>query len=431
VKDHNIIKFEKPAETAQDALTALLRQGAQALLKEAVEAELQALLECYANRRDEEGRPEVVRNGYLPKRTIQTGLGDIEVQVPRVRDRGKGDVVFHSALLPPYLRRTKSVEDLLPWLYLKGISSGDFSEALQSILGPDARGLSSNTISRLKACWESDYTAWRERDLHRKHYVYFWADGIYFQARGEDEKQCMLVLIGADTTGKKEIVAIESGFRESHLSWKAMLLDLKNRGLEHSPALAVGDGALGFWKAWREVYGDGKEQRCWVHKTANVLNCLPKSLQSKAKDHLHQIWMAENKKDAEQAFDFFLTCYDEKYPKATACLAKDRATLLTFYDFPAGHWMHIRTTNPIESTFATVRHRTKKSKGCLSFKTGETMAFKLLQSAEKRWHRLRKPELCAQLVQGTVFQDGLKVVPLKEYHNQLTTDLTHAQPIAA
>jgi transposase-like protein len=353
-----------------------------------------------------------VRHGYLPERQVQTGIGAVAVRRPRVRDRqpdaGGGHIRFTSAILPPYLRRAKSIEELLPWLYLKGISTGDFGEALAALLGPDAPGLSATTITRLKATWAEEYERWRRRDLSAKRYVYFWADGIYCQPRLDHDKQCLLVIIGADEIGNKDIVGLSDGYRESEQSWLELLLDLKRRGLTIAPQLAIGDGALGFWKALRQVYGQTREQRCWVHKTANVLNKLPKSLQAKAKSHLHDIWMAETKSEADNAFDFFVQAYGAKYDKAVDCLIKDRDHLLTFYDFPAEHWKHIRSTNPIESTFATVRLRTTKTKGCLSRQTALTMVFKLLLSARKKWRRLDGSNHLAEVIQGVPFIDGIR-----------------------
>ena len=336
------------------------------------------------------------------------------MRCPRVRDRGgsgeAGKIRFTSAILPPYLRRAKSIEELLPWLYLKGISTGDFTEALAALLGPDAPGLSASTITRLKDVWQGELARWEKRDLSARRYLYFWADGIYFQPRMEHDKQCILVIIGADQWGRKELLAIADGYRESAQSWRELLLDLKRRGLEVAPELAVGDGALGFWKALRASHGTTREQRCWLHKTGNVLNKLPKSLQAKAKGHLQDIWLAETKDRAEKAFDFFLEAYGAKYDKATACLAKDRAGLLTFYDFPAEHWKHLRTTNPIESTFATVRLRTIKTKGCLSRTTAFTMVFKLCQSAAKKWRRPDGSHRLAEIVEGVKFKDGEKLI---------------------
>ena len=345
------------------------------------------------------------RNGL-----IQTGIGPVDVRQPRVRDRrageGAGAIRFTSAILPRYLRRTKSLEDLLPWLYLRGISSGDFSEALAALLGAQAPGLSASTIGRLKEVWQDEMERWQRHDLSAKRYVYFWVDGIYFGARLEEEKQCILVIIGATDHGTKELIAITDGYRESEQSWREVLLDLKRRGLGIGPELVTGDGALGFWKALRQVYGAAREQRCWVHKTGNILNKLPKGLQNKAKGHLQDIWMAETRKDAETAFDFFLEAYGPKYEKATACLAKDRDALLSFYDFPAEHWKHVRTTNPIESTFATVRLRTYRTKGCLSRKTAMAMVFKLCQGASKKWRRLNGSDQFAEIIRGVKFVNG-------------------------
>ena len=400
----------RPPHPSADPLNEVLRSGARRLLAQAIEVEVETFLAELLGELDEEGRQRVVRNGYLPEREIQTGLGGISVRVPRVRDRGskQGEPLrFHSKLVPPYLRRAKNVEELLPWLYLRGISTGDFSEALSALLGPDAPGLSATTISRLKKGWDKDYEAWHCRSLRGKRYVYVWADGIYCKARLEDAKMCLLVLIGATADGKKELIAVEDGYRESEASWLELLRGLEARGLTIEPDLAVGDGSLGFWKALAKVWGNTKVQRCWVHKTGNVLNYLPKSVQPKAKQALHEIWMAETREDAESAFEAFLRIYDAKYPKATACLAKDHTELLAFYDFPAEHWTHLRTTNPIESTFATVRLRTVKTRGCLSRQTMLTMVFKLCQSAEKRWRRLRGYKLLAEVIRGVKFIDGV------------------------
>ena len=406
MEENTVIAFRNPADFQEDPLTEVLQAGAHKLLSQAIEAEVASFLEAYAAFVDDAGRRRVVRNGYLPERAIQTGIGPVSVRQPRVRDRGDGAIRFTSAILPRYLRRTKSLEDLLPWLYLKGISTGDFSEALAALLGTQAPGLSASTITRLKEVWQDEMERWQRRDLTAKRYVYFWVDGIYFGARMEEEKQCILVVIGATDTGQKELIAITDGYRESERSWLEVLLDLKRRGLEMGPELAVGDGALGFWKALRQVYGIAREQRCWVHKTGNVLNKLPKGLQKKAKSHLQEIWMAETRKQAENAFDFFLEAYGPKYDKATACLAKDRDALLAFYDFPAEHWKHIRTTNPIESTFATVRLRTYRTKGCLSRKTAMSMVFKLCQSAQKKWRKLNGSNHLAEIIRGVKFVDG-------------------------
>lgn len=339
-----------------------------------------------------------------------TGIGAVPVQVPRVRDRGDGEekIRFTSMILPPYLRKAKSIEELLPWLYLKGISTGDFHEALAALLGPNAAGLSSTTISRLKADWWDEYDRWQRRDLSTRRFVYVWADGVYFRPRMAEEKQCVLVVIGADEWGRKEIIGLADGYRESTQSWRELLLDLQRRGLTHAPDLAIGDGALGFWHALREVFGATKEQRCWFHKTSNVLNAMPKSVQAKAKGHLHDIWQAETRVDAEAAFDFFVTTYGVKYDKAVGKLTKDRDVLLAFYDFPVEHWKHVRTTNPIESTFATVRHRTGKTKGCLSRKTGLAMAFKLMMSAQTKWRKLDGANRMPEIIEGIAFKDGIK-----------------------
>jgi len=406
MKENTVIAFRNPADFQEDPLTEVLQAGARKLLTQAVEAEATLFLDAYAAFVDDAGRRRVVRNGHLPERAIQTGIGPVSVRQPRVRDRGDGAIRFTSAILPRYLRRTKSLEDLLPWLYLKGISTGDFSEALAALLGAQAPGLSASTISRLKEVWGVEAERWQRRDLTAKRYVYFWVDGIYFSARMEEEKQCILVVIGATEAGQKELLAITDGYRESAQSWRELLLDLKRRGLVKAPELAIGDGALGFWKALREVYGKTREQRCWVHKTGNVLNELPKGLQKKAKQHLHDIWMAETRKEAESAFDFFLEAYGAKYDKAAACLAKDRDVLLTFYDFPAKHWKHIRTTNPIESTFATVRLRTYRTKGCLSRKTAMAMVFKLCQCAQRKWRKLDGSNHLAEIIRGVKFVDG-------------------------
>jgi putative transposase len=407
---NNVIPISNLQESNTDALTAVLRQGAQQLLTKALEAEIESLLSQYSHLQDQRSLSQVVRNGYLPERAIQTGIGPIQVKVPRIRDRSGQGIKFTSSLVPPYLRRSKNIEELLPVLYLKGISSGDFSDALTAIVGPVAAGMSSSTICRLKEDWSIEYDQWRKRDLSKKRYIYFWVDGVYLKARMED-KQCLLVIIGADEFGNKELLSVEDGFRESEQSWSEVLIDLKNRGLKIGPKLAVGDGALGFWNALHKVYGETKQQRCWMHKTGNILNKLPKTLHSRAKQHIHDIWMAETKEEAEKSFDFFAKAYQAKYPNAAECLTKDRDALLAFYDFPAEHWHHLRTTNPIESTFATVRLRTGKTRGCLSRKTGLTMVFKLMLSAQKRWTRLRGNNRVAEVIRGVNFKDGIAQQP--------------------
>jgi len=408
---NTVLALKKPETFVDDPITDILRSGARKLLAEALEAEIESFLAMYVDLKDTMGHQRITRNGYLPEREIQTGIGPVHVRAPRVRDHHLDEATdrirFSSALLPPYIRRTKSMEELIPWLYLKGISTGDFSEALAALVGHDAPGLSASTISHLKDGWQSDLEAWQKRDLSHKRYVYIWADGIYCNVR-MDEKQCLLIIIGATKDGKKELIALEGGFRESELSWTEVLVDLKHRGLTKAPELAVGDGALGFWKALAKVYDTTRWQRCWVHKTANVLNKLPKSLQAKAKKKLHQIWMAPEKDEAQKHFDDFIEIYGAKYPKAAECLKKDRDVLLTFYDFPAEHWKHIRTTNPIESTFATVRLRTAKVRGCFSAKTVMTMAFQLCRCAQKKWQRLSRYEILDKLVEGVTFVNGIE-----------------------
>jgi putative transposase len=412
VTDRNVFQLSQPG-TFADPLTEVLRNGARALLAQAVEAEIAALLSCHADKLTDDGRQRLVRHGHLPEREIMTGIGPVAVRGPRVRDRvveGSERIRFSSAILPPYARRSKSLEVLIPVLYLKGVSSGDFEEALAALLGKDVGGLSASTIARLKEAWSEEHVRWSKRDLSAKRYVYFWVDGIHVQARLEDHAQCLLVIIGATPEGKKELVGLTDGVRESAQSWKDLLLDLKRRGLSMSPELAIADGALGFWRAIEEVWPKTRGQRCWVHKTANVLNKLPKSQQSKAKRALQEIWMAETKRDALVAFDAFLETWGVKYDKAVACLTKDRDALLAFYDFPAEHWKHLRTTNPIESSFATVRHRTARSKGCLSNKTALAMIFKLAEGAEKSWRRLDGHNQLPKVILGVKFSDGIEVV---------------------
>ena len=411
MEEHTTKKLVWPEEIeTEDPLTELLRKGARKLIQQAVEAELEELLARYAEERDERGRRAVVRNGYLPERTILTGIGPVRVKIPKVRSRKKElSVVFRSVLVPPYVRRARQLDVAIPWLYLKGISSGQMLEALEVLVGPEAKGLSSGVVSRLKRQWETEYREWCQRDLSQDRWVYLWADGIYSGLRAEGERLCVLVIVGVNEQGEKHFLAIEEGVRESKQSWREVLLDLKRRGLEQAPKLAIGDGALGFWAALEEVYPETRHQRCWVHKTANVLNYLPKSLHSKAKRRLQAIWMAENRAEAEKALESFVRTYESKYPKATGCLKKDREALLTFYDFPAEHWVSIRTTNPIESTFATIRHRTRQTRGCLSRNTMLAMLFKLAQGAEKRWHRLRGFRVLEKVIQGVPFQDGVEI----------------------
>ncbi len=415
MKNDNVIALEKPAEN-EDVLTKMLRRGARDLLTKAVQAELTEFLSHYQDVVDDQGLQSVVRNGYLPDREIMTGIGPVEIKVPKTRDRSGQGIHFRSELLPPYIKRTKSVDSVLPWLYLKGISTGDFGEALAALLGEDAKGLSAGTISRLKQVWHQEYDTWRHRDLHKQRYVYLWADGIYFNIRGDDARQCLLVVVGVTGQGDKEFLAIEDGYRESEQSWKEVLVGLKSRGM--NPArLAIGDGALGFWKALQQVYGQTRSQRCWVHKTGNILNKMPKSIQAKAKQHIHDMWMAETRENAEKAFDRFIETYQLKYPKACECLEKDREHLLTFYDFPAEHWIHIRTSNPIESTFATVRLRTTKTRGCVSRNTILTMVYKLGMSAENGWRKLRGFRRLAEVINGVKFIDGIDETTMAQQRN--------------
>jgi transposase-like protein len=407
MKKDNIIALKKP-ETVSDLLTEVLRKGARELLSAAVEMEVKEFLERHQQQRTDDDRARFARNGYLPEREIQTGIGPVSVEVPRVRDRAfkKDGIRFGSSVIPKYLRRSTSMNELLPLLYLKGISVNDFSEALTPLLGDAAKNLSPGVISRLKAAWEDEYKGFCKRDLKNKRYVYWWADGIHLQARMEDSTDCILVIVGVTEQGNREIITIEGGHRESKESWAQVLRDIKRRGLTWAPKLAVGDGALGFWGALTEVYGETKHQRCWFHKMGNVLDKLPKSQQPQAKKLLQEIWMSATREDAYIAFDYFVETYEAKYPKAAECLAKDKEELLAFYDFPAEHWIHIRTTNPIESTFATVRHRTYKSKGCFSRITILTMVFKLCESAQKRWRKFRGFAYLADVIVGVKFVNG-------------------------
>lgn len=411
--DPEVLEFRSQfGET--NPLDELVRHGAQQMLQSAIEAEVDEFLALHAQRRDARGNRQVVRNGYLPSRELLTGAGRLAVEQPRVRDNSsprEDRVRFSSSILPPYLRRSKAIDELIPWLYLKGISTGDFTEALQALVGEGAPALSANVVVRLTKQWSQEYDVWSCRDLSEKQYVYVWADGIHVNVRLENEanqRQCLLVLMGVTADGHKELIAVVDGYRESEQSWYELLLDLKNRGLALAPKLAVGDGALGFWAALRKVYGETREQRCWLHKTANVLNNMPKSVQPRAKSDIHEIWMAETREDAAKAFDTFLEKYQAKYPRACECLAKDRDVLLTFYDFPAEHWKHLRTTNPIESTFATIRLRHRRTKGSGSRQASLAMMFKLAQAAQKRWRRLNGHQHIVHLLEGKTFIDGIK-----------------------
>ena len=406
MEENNIVEFAG-RDRVSDPLTALLRNGARKLLQTAVEAELETFLAGFADSRTPDGRAAVVRNGHHPERAVQTGIGPLTVQIPKVRSKTGEPVTFRSALVPPYVRKAKSLEAAVPWLYLKGISTGEMGAALKGLLGPDATGFSAKTVARLKTQWAADYDDWRKMDLSRDDWVYIWADGIYSGLRGTDDRLCALVVIGVTARGEKHFLAIEDGVRESTQSWREVLLTLKGRGLG-APKLAIGDGAMGFWSALEELSPATLQQRCWMHKTGNVLNYLPKLSQPKAKKMLHDIWQAETRQDATKAFGLFVETYEAKYPKATDCLTKDRTELLTFFDFPAQHWQSIRTSNPIESAFATIRHRTKRTKGCLTRDGMLHMMFKLGQCAERSWRKLRGFAHLADVIQGVDFINGIK-----------------------
>jgi transposase-like protein len=400
-----------PESPLWSPLEEIAREGAKKMLAAALEQEVNEFLNKYSGLKDDSGKQVVVRNGYSPAREIMTGIGNLEVKQPRVDDRkirtDKKESVFSSKILPKYHRRIPSIDNLLPVLYLKGISTSDFPVAFEAILGKNAKNLSSNVIVGLKAKWKEEYEAWSKRDLSKKDYVYFWVDGIHFNVRLEDERTCILVIVAADSTGKKELLAVSDGYRESKISWKDVLLNLKERGLKSVPKLAIGDGALGFWAALPEVFAETKQQRCWVHKTANILDKMPKSIQPKAKSAIHEMYMAETKDKALKTYEHFINVYSDKYPKAVECLTKDKDRLFTFYDFPAAHWRHIRSTNPIESTFATVRLRTAKTKGCGSRVATLTMVWKLGIEAEKTWIKLHGHQALIYVIEGKRFIDGI------------------------
>jgi len=397
---------EEPEE-AWSVLEKITREGAQRMLQLALENEVEEYIQKHSDEVDSDGKRIVVKNGSMPKRDIVTGMGPLAITQPRLDDRrlDRGER-FSSNILPKYLRRIPSIDNLIPVLYLKGISTNDFGSALSDILGEGASGLSPTNIVRLKKVWENDYQLWRKRDLSSKNYVYFWVDGIYFNVRLDDNRSCILVIMAADRHGNKELLAVTDGYRESKAGWREMLLDLKTRGLAIGPRLSIGDGGLGFWAALDEIFPETKRQRCWVHKTANILDKLPKSIQSKAKSMIHDMYMAPTKEDALEAYDHFVNTFSDKYPKAVECLTKDKEDLFTFYDFPAIQWIHIRTTNPIESTFATVRLRTKKTKGCGSRVATLTMVFKLALEASKTWKRLKGHQFILHVLENKKFIDG-------------------------
>jgi putative transposase len=409
--DSRVIRLRQPDEF-EDALTEILRSGARRLLAQAIEQEAESFLSAMKDQKLEDGRDRLVRHGHGPERHIQTGIGPVGVSRVKIRDRGASGedrIRFSSAILPLWARRTKSLDALLPVLYLRGISTGDFQETLAALLGRDAPSLSPSVISRLTGQWSEEYDHWQKRDLSARRYVYVWADGVYLQARMEDHAECMLVLIGATPEGRKELLGFHVGVRESAQSWRELLVDLKAQGLQTAPELAVGDGALGFWKALDEVFPGTKHQRCWLHKTNNILNKAAKSVQPAMKKDLAEIWMSPDREAAEKAIKVFIQKYEAKYPKAAECLTKDQDSLLAFYDFPAEHWTHLRTTNPIESVFATVRHRTVRTKGALSSTTARLMVFKLVMAAAKTWRRLKGENLLPKVIQGVKFKNGVEV----------------------
>ena len=411
MSDHNVVSYRQKDEI-DDPLTEILRAGARRLIAQAVEAEFETFLASYAELVLPDGRQRVVRHGHDPVRAIQTGIGPIEVEKPKARDRGaaEGDRIrFTSNILPKWARRTKSLDALLPVLYLRGISAGDFQEVLASLLGKDAPNLSPAVIARLKGEWEEEYRRWQKRDLSTRRYVYVWADGVYLQARMEPQAECMLVLMGATPEGRKELIGFQTGQRESTQSWKELLVDLKARGLSIAPEVATGDGALGFWKALDEAFPATRHQRCWLHKTLNVLDKFPKSMQPNAHKDLREIWLSPDRAAAEAAMTTFGEKYAPKYSKAVECLIKDREQMLTFFDFPADHWDHLRTSNPIESVFATVRHRTVRMKGALSQDTARLMVFKLVMAASKTWRRLKGQNQLPKVISGVKFKDGIEV----------------------
>ena len=412
MKDDTMIPPLHQPGSILDPLTEIAREGARQMLAAALRAEATSFVARFADDRLPDGRQRVVRHGTGPERTIQTGIGPIAVQRQKVRDRAtdipaENKIRFTSNILPRWARRSRSLDALLPVLYLRGISTGDFQEALVALLGTDAPNLSAGVISRLTGEWQKDYDSWQRRDLSARRYVYIWADGVYLQARMEPQAECILVILGATPEGRKELVGFHVGVRESAQSWRELLVDIKARGLSAPPEIAVGDGAIGFWKALDEVYPGTRHQRCWVHKTANVLNKFPKSMQPAVKADLREIWQAETRAAAETAMDTFAEKYGAKYEKAMTCLTKDREALLAFYDFPAEHWDHLRTGNPIESVFATVRHRTVRTKGALSQKTAKLMVFMLVQAAAKTWRRLKGANQLPMVIEGVTFTDGV------------------------
>lgn len=391
---------EHSAGLVTDGVTELLRSHARSLIATALEAEVASVIaELKAAGSD------VIRNGYLPERSVTTAIGDVTVKVPRIRSNNGGGVNFTSTLIPKYLRRSRSISAWAAYAYLKGVSEADMAQVLEVILGEGAKKLTPSVVSSLKKEWTTSFEAWKKRDLSQSTFTYLYADGIYQQLRGDNPKLCVLVIVGVDDAGNKHLVALEDGVRESAQSWREVLLDLKSRGMG-APTLAVGDGALGFWSALSEVYGTTRHQRCWFHKGSNVMNYLPKSVQGKARADLQQIWMSPSRAEAHTAITLFRNKYEDKYPKAVGCLTKDTDELLAFYDFPAAHWAHLRTTNVIESTFATLRHRTIKVKGAFSKESAMAMLFQLGIEAEKSWRKIKGSERLAEVISGVSFSDG-------------------------
>jgi len=403
---------ESIAPEIMQSLDELAREGARRMIAEALQLEVEEQISKLRHLRDERGHALVVRNGTARERTIQLGVGPIRVKAPRVHDRRPGEH-FTSRILPPYMRRSPRLEEALPVLYLRGLSTGDFTEALPVLLGPEAAGLSASSINRLTKVWQEEYLIWRKRSLSDEDYVYIWADGVYFQVRLDEDRVACLVIIGVLADGRKQVIAIEDGYRESKESWASLLRDLRERGLR-APVLAVGDGALGFWAALAEVYPETREQRCWVHKIANVLDKLPKRLQSRAKGMLHEVMYAPDRASAQTAAHDFEREFVARYPKAVECLLKDTETLLTFLDYPAEHWCHLRTTNPIESPFATVKGRMRKTKGAGSRAAGLAMAFKLALAAQEHWRKVNAPQLVVLVRAGVKFRDGTQVAAHRE-----------------
>lgn len=400
--------FAEPGKTSTITIDEIARLGAQEMIRISLEAEIQSFIERYKGVKLEDGRPAIVRNGYNPERAFTVSSGTVAVKVPRGRDRSGNNITFSSAIVPRYMRRSLSIEEAIPLLHLLGISGNDMVEGVETVLGSPVKGLSPTNITRMKSHWKNEYDHWKRRDLSEKEYCYLWADGIHFNIRFDDSRLCTLVIIGALPDGRKELVAVESGYRESTESWSYLLRDLKERGMKPAKLL-IGDGAMGLWKAARNVYPETRWQRCWVHKTSNILDALPKGVQNKAKSMIREIYQAVSRKEADKAYRRFVEMYSSKYPKAAACLEKDKEHLFTFYDFPADHWQHIRSTNVIESTFATVRNRTDRTRGHGTMETTMMMVFKLLERASKRWRRLRGHEFIVKVIRGTQFVDGMEM----------------------